>query len=294
MNEKEKIENYQVPMYRLVLEKPQAKLLVEKRTDLTSAPVKEEKKISKIYLEENPLSQSINPSSFLISLLFLLLFSSFSLFSWTSSSDYLIASARLVFSDGQYLRLLTSLFVHADFLHLLSNSLLFIVFATLLHSYFGSFAFPLLSLLGGVLTNMIALLTYPENTRLLGASGMIFLMAGLWLGLFLKNSSYLKISHRFMRFLAFFLIVLVPTTFSPEVSYRSHYIGLFLGFLLSFISMPWLSPLPFSSTEKQKRDEILEKRKIFFETEDETLTELALRPHPYSLKDDSLNKDLRK
>ena len=66
-------------------------------------------------------------------------------------SDYsfgkkLWASGETVFTNYEYWRLLTSVFVHSDIMHLLSNSFIFLLFGWLLRAYFGFFIFPLFSL----------------------------------------------------------------------------------------------------------------------------------------------------
>ncbi|RYZ49644.1 MAG: rhomboid family intramembrane serine protease [Proteobacteria bacterium] len=234
------------------------------------------------YLEEQALTRKIDPAAALGASLFILLFTIMSIISWSSSKEMLVATQTNVFAQGDWWRLITSPFVHADFLHLASNSMLFLIFATLLNNYYGRWAFPVLSVLGAAATEAIALLTYPANVRLVGASGMVYLMAGMWLVYFARHSSYLKLSHRVMRVIAFVLVVLVPTSFEPQVSYRSHAIGFILGVFIAWMSLPWIKPKPLSREEYAKAQEKVRSRKRFLEDEDDVLTYLALRPQPRS------------
>lgn len=232
------------------------------------------------YLEEQALTRPIEAAAANGALFFLLLFLGFSLYAWANPLNELVATQNNVFVSGEWWRLLTSPFVHADMLHLASNSMLFLVFATLLNNYFGRWAFPVLSVLGAAATQAIALLTYAPNVRLVGASGMVYLMAGMWLVYFIRHSSYLSIAQRIMRVMAFVLMVLLPTSIEAHVSYRSHGIGFGLGVFLAWLSLPWLKPKPLSAAAYAKAQAIAKRRRKFLEEDDEVLTYLALRDQP--------------
>lgn len=232
------------------------------------------------YIEEQALARPIETSATLGAIVFILLFLGFTLHAWSNPLHDLVATQRNVFLEGEWWRLLTSPFVHADLIHLLANSMLFLVFATLLNNYFGRWAFPVLSILGAAATEGFALLTYPIDVKLVGASGMVYLMAGMWLVYFARHSSYLPISHRIMRILAFVLIVLLPTSIEPQVSYRSHAIGFGLGLFMAWLSLPWMKPKPLGAEAYAKAKAIAARRRRFLEEEDDVLTYLALRDQP--------------
>ncbi len=234
----------------------------------------------KLMIEEEALSRKISPASAQGASLFILLFTIMSIISWQSSRELFVATQQNVFQGGEWWRLITSPFVHADFLHLLSNSMLFLVFATLLNNYFGRWAFPFLSVLGASATQAIALLTYDPQVRLVGASGMVYLMAGMWLVYFAKNSSYLPLTHRLMRIGAFILVVLLPSTIEAHVSYRSHGIGFGLGVFMAWMSLPWVKPKPLNREEYSRAQAKAMKRRRFLEEDDDVLTYLALRVQP--------------
>lgn len=240
----------------------------------------DENEVPRPYLEEQALSRPIDIKAANIAMLFILLFFGFTLFSWAYPQYDIVATHRLVFQEGEWWRLLTSPFVHADLVHFLANSMLFLVFATLLNNYFGRWAFPVLSLLGAAATQGFAQLTYPLDVKLVGASGMVYLMAGMWLVYFAKHSSYLPMAQRVMRVLAFSLMVLFPTSFEPQVSYRSHAIGFVLGVFLAWLSLPWLKPKPLTEAAYAKAKAKANRRRRFLEEEDEVLNYLALRDQP--------------
>ncbi len=201
--------------------------------------------IHRFDISSHPLGQKLEFKSAYPALALLLISAFFSMWVWGQYPGYELWSARAadVFGKGEYWRLLTTLFVHADLAHLLANSGLFLVFGLFLRQYFGTWAFPTLSLLGGILTTALALGTYDPQVKLIGASGMVYLMAALWLLLFWKYADYLSWIQRSMRTLAFILVVLAPSQIEPQVSYRTHAIGLALGFFLGWLSSPWLKPI---------------------------------------------------
>jgi rhomboid protease GluP len=144
-------------------------------------------------------------------------------------SERLAASRELVFARHEFWRLFTTLLVHGDLHHLLSNCLLFFILSYLLYGYFGARVFPLLSAVCGALTMALTLLTYDDKVVLIGASGMVYLMAGIWVALYLFIERRHTVRGRLVRTVGFTLGLLMPSVFDPVVSYRAHAIGFALG-----------------------------------------------------------------
>jgi rhomboid protease GluP len=141
----------------------------------------------------------------------------------------LAATSEGVFQRREYWRLLTAVAVHADVMHVFSNVILLTFFTYLLFGYFGFWVFPVLSLLMAGLTNYVALLTYPTGVNLVGASGLVYWMAGFWLSMYLLVERSVGPGKRILRVACLSLLVLLPSSFQANVSYRSHAIGLGLG-----------------------------------------------------------------
>ncbi len=134
-----------------------------------------------------------------------------------------------VLQEREFYRLVTALAVHADLRHFLSNALLLGIFAYLLYGYFGFWVFPAGALLLGAAVNYLSLLTYPPEIRLVGASGMIYGMAGFWLMMYMLVERRLSFGRRTLHGVGVGLVLLVPAALDQSVSYRSHGIGLGLG-----------------------------------------------------------------
>ncbi len=162
----------------------------------------------------------------------------FSVIYWSDAmglAAYLPASRDAVFGQGEYWRLATTMLVHADVQHFLSNSIVLGVLALLLYGYYGASVFPAATLLLGTIVTGIAIYTYPATTHLVGASGLVYWMAGFWLCLYLLIERRFGLGKRVFRAIGFGCIVLVPTAIEPNVSYRTHFIGFVVGVLFGLV-----------------------------------------------------------
>jgi membrane associated rhomboid family serine protease len=183
-------------------------------------------------VRETLLSRKPREWSLEVSGLFLMAILGISLLAWRNGAvllPTLAATSDGVFNKGEYWRLLTAIAVHADVMHVISNVILLTFFTYLLFAYFGFWVFPVLSLVMGGLTNYISLRTYSNQVSLIGASGLVYWMAGFWLSMYLFVERSVDPGKRVLRVVCLALLVLLPTTFQPNISYRTHAIGLGLG-----------------------------------------------------------------
>jgi len=141
----------------------------------------------------------------------------------------LTATAAQVFGRHEYWRVFTTALVHADLGHLIANSVFFTGLAFLLNGYFGAWAFPFLSFLAGGLINLIVLKAYPEETTVVGASGIVYFMAAFWLTLYFFIQRGISPVRRAVNAVAFALVLLFPELIEERVSYLSHAVGFALG-----------------------------------------------------------------
>ena len=157
---------------------------------------------------------------------------------WTDpeGSDLLFAASReRIFRDGELWRLLSTVGLHANPKHFLSNALFAGGLTFLIYGYYGPSAFPFLVGAGTALTTALSLLTYPAHVRLIGASGAVYLMAAFWLGLYMALERRHAIPMRIIRATRVALVLLIPATFEPGTSHRTHAIGFGVGLLAALI-----------------------------------------------------------
>jgi len=158
-----------------------------------------------------------------------------------AARDLLWLSGDSIFKNHEYWRLLTSLCTHADLYHLLSNALIFLIFGWMLKAYFGMIAFPVASIIIGLLTNLVTIAAYDPALKLLGASGMAYGMVALWLVFYVHHDVEHTVPMRLFRAIGFSLVMMFPTTFDPHVSYLAHAIGFAIGLVLGLCLLPIVS-----------------------------------------------------
>lgn len=141
--------------------------------------------------------------------------------------------------DGEYWRLLTSLFLHYGLLHLIFNLYGLFLIGPGLERAIGSIrfaAFYLLSGLGssiGVLLWRILVFSRPEP--LVGASGCVMGIVGVWIGFLLRNR-HQPLAGRRLKYIL--LIVAVQTAFdlsTPQISMSAHLSGLITGLAMGLL-----------------------------------------------------------
>jgi rhomboid protease GluP len=204
-----------------------------------------EEHLNESFLSQKPLRKAFAPA-----VLFALAATAASVVSWLSDQfrEAWIGNPESIFGGGEWYRLFTSILLHAEIRHLLSNMAFLILFGGLLTNYFGWRVFPAMGIAVGLVTQYLSLKTYPSDANLLGASGLLYVLFGLWLSLYYRAETHLTRTHRLLRILGFGLVMFVPSQFSPTVSYRTHYIGLALGLAAGAIyGFFWKEPRHLSS-----------------------------------------------
>jgi rhomboid protease GluP len=139
------------------------------------------------------------------------------------------ASGQQVFKESQYWRLWTALFAHADLGHLLGNLSLMLPLSYILTSYFGFLVFPVLGILLGGLINFWVIQTMPLEVQLIGISGVVYWMGAVWLTLFMLIDRRKTLRRRMALAMFLTVVLFIPDTYKPQISYLSHFIGYVLG-----------------------------------------------------------------
>ena len=105
---------------------------------------------------------------------------------WGALTGGLAPGNLLAWADGERgLRLLTALFVHADWAHLLGNLVFLLIFGLPAERVLGSWRLLALFLVGGALANLATVLLIDTPDRLvIGASGAVSAVIGTYLALF--------------------------------------------------------------------------------------------------------------
>ena len=137
------------------------------------------------------------------------------------------------FLNSNYWTILTSIFVHANFLHIFSNMLALYFFGTFCLQLIDDKWFWVVYVIGGIFGNILFLLLGPANSAVVGASGAIFALGGLiammrpnqkvYLYFFIPMPLWVGIA------LSFGLTVIIP-----GVAWQAHLGGLIVGLITGF------------------------------------------------------------
>lgn len=136
-------------------------------------------------------------------------------------NQYALISSRIDFSiPSSLLPFITSMFLHADLFHIVSNMWFLWIFGDNVEGHFGKFFYPLVYLSSGLVGSFLQYITIPDSTiPMLGASGAVSGVLGAY---------YILFPHsRIKTLLLTFVITIVEI---PAVAY------LFYWFFIQFIS----------------------------------------------------------
>ena len=152
-------------------------------------------------------------------------------------------------ADSQLLTLISALFIHTSWLHLLGNMVYLWVFGMPLERRLGSLGMVMVFILGGALSNLFVSMRLPELTSpIVGASGAISAVVGAYLGMFpsrrigmlLPLGLYLQFARvpALLVIASWFTLQLVYTVLGPitgVVAWWTHMAGFALGLIFALL-----------------------------------------------------------
>jgi len=167
-----------------------------------------------------------------------------------SSTALLLSGGPSYWWDLSALSVVTALFVHASWLHLVGNLVYLWVFGIKVEQKLGSLGMVAVFLLGGALSNAIVALRVPYlDTPIIGASGAVSAVVGAYLGLFpgrriglfLPLGLYLQFARvpALLVIGSWFTLQLLYTAFGPinaAVAWWTHLAGFALGISFALVA----------------------------------------------------------
>ncbi|MEH7456076.1 rhomboid family intramembrane serine protease [Bacillus pseudomycoides] len=139
-----------------------------------------------------------------------------------------IAACNTCIAQGEWWRFITSLFIHVDLQHFLSNSICLLILGYSIEKQLGSIAFAIIFFTSGISGNILSYLIMPLEYIHAGASGGIFGLLGAQL--FILYSRYRTAQPKeLVLFSSIISILLLFTFFNPSANPISHLTGLLIG-----------------------------------------------------------------
>lgn len=146
-----------------------------------------------------------------------------------------LSGVNLYIMEGEYWRLITPIFMHSGFSHMLFNSFALVLFGPGLERMLGGGRFLIVYLVSGLIANVATLLLEALTYTHVGSSGAIFGLFGYYLALILfKKNALSKANSQIIITLT--VISLVMTFLEPNVNITAHLFGLLGGLLLGAVS----------------------------------------------------------
>lgn len=144
------------------------------------------------------------------------------------------AAANWLIADGEYWRIITAVFIHGGFLHILSNMFWLYVFGPELEKIAGKLRFFTIYMMSGIIGNVATYFVQGPEYVSVGASGAIFGILGAFLALVYYTR---KIFPQLRQMIVPLAVISVIITFlQPNVNATAHIAGLLTGAAFGFIN----------------------------------------------------------
>jgi len=147
-----------------------------------------------------------------------------------------LSGINLYIWQGELWRLITPLFLHSGFSHVLFNSFSLVLFGPALERILGSLRFAWVYLITGISANVATLLLEPVTYIHLGASGAIFGLFGMYISLNVFRKHLLSKDNRQL-ITTIAVISIIMTFFQPNINVISHLFGFLSGFLIGALTL---------------------------------------------------------
>jgi rhomboid protease GluP len=147
----------------------------------------------------------------------------------------LLSGVNLFIIEGEYWRLVSPIFVHGGFSHMLFNSFSLVLFAPALERLLGKTKFILLYLATGIAANIATLVLEPLTYTHVGSSGAIFGLFGFYIAITVFKKHMLS-KENSQTIMTIAIIGVVMTFVQPNINVIAHIFGLIAGFLIGAAS----------------------------------------------------------
>lgn len=144
---------------------------------------------------------------------------------------FLVQINRNIIYEYEVWRLITSIFLHGDPIHLFSNMFALLLFGATVENNksISKIQFLIIYFVSGLIGNLFSLFFLPLDTISLGASGAIFGLIGVAFTIIATDDRSL------LFFALFYLVFFIATSFMPGINFWAHIFGLLGGILFGYL-----------------------------------------------------------
>lgn len=147
------------------------------------------------------------------------------------------AGVNLYIIEGEYWRLITPIFMHSGFTHVLFNSFSLVLFGPALEQILGRGKFIFVYVAAGVAANIATLLLEPLTYIHVGSSGAIFGLFGFFAAIIAFRKDLISYANSQL-ILTITIISVIMTFLQPNINVVAHLFGLLAGFLIGAGLLP--------------------------------------------------------
>ncbi len=142
-------------------------------------------------------------------------------------------------ANGQWWRLLSSMFLHGGLMHVLVNMYALMVVGVMLEPMLGKNRYLISYLAAGITGSIVSTLTH-KATVSVGASGAIFGLYGIFLALMLTNVFPKKVKGSFLSAVVLMIVMTFINGLGGGVDNSAHVGGLLAGVIIGLVLSPQL------------------------------------------------------
>ncbi len=193
--------------------------------DMNEKTIKNEKKLAKIFSPKKPVV------TYALIVLNIMVYLFLVLYDRNGLIGGMLANNRLKVITGDYYRLITSMFVHANMVHLLFNMYALFVLGPQVERYYGKLRFSLIYIVSGLLGSIFSCV-FLKGGNSVGASGAIFGLAGSIVYFTYYYRATLQGTLR-SQIIPVIIINLLMGFMIPNIDVMGHIGGLIGGILIS-------------------------------------------------------------
>jgi rhomboid protease GluP len=143
----------------------------------------------------------------------------------------LLSGVNLYIVNGDYWRLVTPIFMHAGFAHMLFNSFSLVLFGPALEQALGKTKFILVYLVTGIAANIATLILEPLTYTHVGSSGAIFGLFGFYISIIMFRKAMMSRENS-QTIMTIAIIAVVMTFVQSNINITAHIFGMLAGFLI--------------------------------------------------------------
>lgn len=146
------------------------------------------------------------------------------------------SGVNLYIMQGEWWRLVTPIFLHASFAHMLFNSFSLVIFGPPLEQMFGKIRFFILYLSTGIIANIATFILKPLTYIHVGSSGAIFGLFGIYIAIILFRKELMSYNNKQV-VITILALGFIMTFLQPNINVTAHMMGFISGFFLGIVGL---------------------------------------------------------